>query len=1000
MKKFLKISALLLILVLSIGTFTACDLMNTVMGLLGLGDTTEEGWQPTGADVTLIKRGSPVTAWIIFGEPEGLSKDAANEFKNTLNASGVGTINSIAGAAVMNEKTEIIIGDSDRTVSAKAKALYEEQKSGLFSWVFYYYDGKLAIYSDNATAYSLAIEEFFELYCDGNALSFKDTLAECHTISEEAYGEYLDEKEKIVIDAKREENAKLISALVKKIDKQRTELEDNRTFDIRTATQDLVAAAKSSGSRDWGTTPLTVIDEHPRIMFNESDIPDIRRALREDTATNAYFYQLLESDFDGILKDVTYKQNTNSHNYSGYDLEKLMVKALAYQLYDDPYYGYQAIYALKNYLATLQIYYISGDQYRQFGDVGFTVACVYDWCYDLLTEEDKNQIIAATENVIFKGSNEKGVKFEVGFPPTQQSSVVGHGAEYQLLRDYLSFSIAIYDENPTWYNYVGARFYNDYLPSRNEFFTSMGINPQGTSYLSLRHNATIYSAWLCLKGTGTNPYEGLHQTIKSFAAYEYAPGYIFTDGDGAVTQGTDKLRDAEFMVGYLYGDSTLIALAEITLGESSLTHVTQGLGCAMYTIIRGQRTQPDEDPYENMDLVQYNPAPLGQYIVRESWKTTDSVAVFMKLKERHTANHEHGDAGAFQIYYKGMLTSEGGVYNDYNNILTQKYYKTSVSHNTLLIKNHKKNDPYNVGEQRYPKAPESINDWLTDSQYETGTVTGHEHAYTDETKSSPKYVYLAGDITKAYDWDPTSTYQTVSYVGRRMLTVYTGDEDFPMAFFVYDDISSMNVAFKKTFLLQITSKDEPEINKNKQTITTENGDGRLVLTCLTDKVTIEGVGGRVYDANGKYDPINSKNYLVNGVQLVSKDKQDDGHWGRVEISLSGAVDHTFMNVIYVTDKGQTKKAPAIKHIESDTVEGATFGEIAVLFATSRDRATTEISATVDGKGDFSYYVSGVAAGKWTVTVSTKTIGTFEATEDGGLLTFTAPAGRVKITPAN
>ena len=997
MKKFLKISALLLILVLSIGTFTACDLVDTVMGLLG--GNTNDGWQPTGANVSIIKKNVPVTTLILFGEPEGISKDAASEFKNTLNASGVGIVNVVSSTTVINDKSEIIFGESDRTVSIKAKELYEEKKADLYSWVFYYYDGKLAIYSDSAIAYSLAIEEFFELYCDGNSITVKDSLAECHSMTQEAYDEYLDTIEKIEIDAKREENSKLISDLVKKINQQRTTLADNRTFDIRTATADMVAEAKKLGSV-WDETPLTVKDEHPRIMFNKSDIPGIRRALREDTVTNEYFFQLLESDFDGILKDVTYKENTNSHNLSGYDLEKMMVKALAYQLYDDPYYGYQAIYALKNYLATLKIYYITGDQYRQFGDVGFTVACIYDWCYDLLTEEDKNQIIAATENVVFKGSNEKGVKFEIGFPPTDQTAIVGHGAEYQLLRDYLSFSIAIYDENPTWYDYIGARFYYDFLPSRNYFFTTMEINPQGTSYLSLRHNATIYSAWLCISGTGVNPYKGLHETLKSFAAYEYAPGYIFTDGDGPVIQGTDKFRDAEFMIAYLYDDPTLLALAEMTLGDTKLTHVTQGIGCTIYTIIRGKGTQPDADPYENMDLVQYNPSPLGQYISREAWNTTDSVAVFMKLKERHTSNHEHGDAGAFQIYYKGMLTSEGGVYNDYNNILTQKYYKTSLGHNTLLIKNHKKSDQYNVGEQRLPKTPTTIEQWITEEQYETGTITGHEHAYTDETKSSPKYVYLAGDITKAYDADPKSQFYTVSYVGRRMLTVYTGDEDFPMAFFVYDDISSMNVAFKKTFLLQITSSDAPEINKNKQTITTENGDGRLVLTCLTDDVTIEGVGGRVYDANGKYDPINSKNYLVNGVQLVSKDKQDDGHWGRVEISLSGAVDHTFMNVIYVTDKGQTKKAPAIKHIESDTVEGATFGDIAVLFATSRDRANSEISANIDGKGDMSYYVSGVTAGKWTVTVGTKTIGTFEATEDGGLLTFTAPAGRVKITPAN
>ena len=45
----------------------------------------------------------------------------------------------------------------------------------------------------------------------------------------------------------------------------------------------------------------------------------------------------------------------------------------------------------------------------------------------------------------------------------------------------------------------------------------------------------------------------------------------------------------------------------------------------------------------------------------------------------------------------------------------------------------------------------------------------------------------------------------------------------------------------------------------------------------------------------------------------------------------------------------------------------------------------------------SYYVSGVAAGDWTVTVGGKTVGTFSATAEGGLLTFTAPAGALTLT---
>ena len=63
-------------------------------------------------------------------------------------------------------------------------------------------------------------------------------------------------------------------------------------------------------------------------------------------------------------------------------------------------------------------------------------------------------------------------------------------------------------------------------------------------------------------------------------------------------------------------------------------------------------------------------------------------------------------------------------------------------------------------------------------------------------------------------------------------------------------------------------------------------------------------------------------------------------------------------------------------------------------------ATEQLSCTTKGEGNIDYYVSGVAAGNWSVTVNGVDCGTFTATEEGGLLTFTAPAGAVVITPAN
>ena len=106
-----------------------------------------------------------------------------------------------------------------------------------------------------------------------------------------------------------------------------------------------------------------------------------------------------------------------------------------------------------------------------------------------------------------------------------------------------------------------------------------------------------------------------------------------------------------------------------------------------------------------------------------------------------------------------------------------------------------------------------------------------------------------------------------------------------------------------------------------------------------------------------------------------------------------------MNVLYVTDKGNTDMATVKDTASENGLTGGVFNKkIAALFATSRTEAKTELSCKTTGSASMDYYVSGLAAGKWKVTVDGSVIGTFEATEEGGLLTFTAPAGTVTVSP--
>ncbi len=745
-----------------------------------------------------------------------------------------------------------------------------------------------------------------------------------------------------------------------------------------------------------------------RLMLNDAIIADILNVSMKNpdyASALSALKAVARGQCDGILSEP-YEHTSGRkgvHNYDFGVLGSIEAKAFMYRImFEQDYaegsiealerdkYGYEAIIALKNYLRTLDIQYITSDQCRDYGYVMFIAAEVYDWCYPLLTAADKEQIIfgvvesccnGTCGNPSYHSSSTYKQKMEVGFPPAGQGSVSGHGSEAQILRDYLSFAIAIYDEDPSWYNYVGQRIVGDYAEVRKVYFAS-GMTQQGIcTYAAHRHFFDLYSGWIMEAATGKNPYDGMERTLVSIINYALPDDRVFPDGDGASKKINDYAAHA-LLSSALYSDSEYSDLLFTWFahynGVQTMSLGTQG-GITYPTFFmlasRGQEILSDR--YEGLDPVSYNGAPLGQMIARSEWNDPDTAAVFMKIKERHTANHEHDDAGTFQIYYKSLLTGDSGVYDGYGNGHHYNYHKATVGHNGLLIANPAKLTGYYTGGQRQPSEAANLAAW-SKSTYDTGKITGVQYGYKDAEKTKTDYAYLAGDITAAYE----ST--QASYVGRRMLAVYTEDENYPMYFFVFDRITAAAANYKKTFLFHIRGMNAPTVSGN--VITTTNGEGKLVLHSLTDGATIEALGGE------------GRNYLINGAQLASPNNKDDSNWGRIEISTSGKQTSTFMNAMYVTDTSCTAAAPTVKKIAATGVEGAQIGGVAAVFATSAAREAGALNFTTTGTGNIKYYVSGVAEGEWKISVNGTSYGTATATEEGGLLAFTAPAGSVKLTP--
>ena len=700
--------------------------------------------------------------------------------------------------------------------------------------------------------------------------------------------------------------------------------------------------------------------QHPRILMNKDTLPAVRAAMQDPANVE---------DLQGLIDSANSYSSGVVTEYSAGLLNCARAKAFLYQMTGVKLYGYDAIRLMKEFLSSFTSIGSGGDPCRKYGEIMFAAAEVYDWCYDLLTVTDKVQFISGIEHKVVCGTN-----MEVGFPPSGQWAFTGHGSERQILRDYLSFSLAIFDEEPTWYQFVGGRVFEEYVPVRDIYYEA-GYYPQGVSvYLSLRFAADLWSAWLLKSATGVMPYdaEGMQQVMRSvYSRVVNGATEFFEEGDDEARSGAENMNQfatAGMISGYLFNDSTAMSWADY----ANYAYVEKS---ACMILKSGSAVGKASTRYDGLDLILYNGGWLGQIIAHSNW-TSSGAAVSMKIGNHTTANHDHADSGSFQIYYKGVLAGDSGFYDKYDSEHHQYYHKATIAHNTIvfqkgsdLIQQRRPGEMKAMGPASYDRA------W-TNSQYKFGTTTGHEGGYLDEAQTQPKYAYIAGDIASAYT-------SGVSRLDRRMLAVYdTGNDEIPMYFFVYDNIIASDGSYQKVFLLH--TKTEPEISGN--TVTVVNGGGKLVLQNAVGNCTLSKIGGAGH------------NYDVGGSPIATLNGENDGYWGRAEIkTATGKTNDIMLNVMYVSDANKTPQGQTATAISNTLVTGSVIGKVAAIFVNAAERRSTDLTFTASGTGDLTYYVSGVKAGKWTVTASGSTQ-TVTATEDGGLLVFTAPAGAVSLTP--
>ena len=780
---------------------------------------------------------------------------------------------------------------------------------------------------------------------------------------------------------------------------------------INSFTDDMFGEAELMPTDRYPTPPFDVTTvSHPRLLINKDMLPALRELLDKNSTDMTYakmrriFWAYADEEgvtgeFVEVGEPIRYENGTPNDTSDDYYLKnkfdrailsQVEAKALAYLVTGDELYGYEAIRACKNMILTLR-YWTDTQQDTYYGAAFtvYTISHVYDWCYDLLTEDDQLQIIGGIRTKLLP-------LLEFEYPPSNMSGVSGHGTGRQMFVDYLSLAIAFADERPDWWAFVGGRFYDEYIPVVNAMYSS-GFVSQGTYYGTRKwgwHLMSIYM--LAAYGDTESIDKGVANTAYSTAALILPNGNFMQTGDNNGWRNHypegDAVVGAYWMLlgAGLTKDPAFLELAkEYSNNFTELDLYELRITPAMYPILISRCSGINSDQTSKLPTIVYNGHPGGQTIIKSSLEE-DAVYAYMRILDKTMANHEHADSGTFQIYYKGLLACESGYYEGvlYGKEHHKYYLQATVAHNGMLIYDADYRDTLPEAQRKYYSGSQvslaqanTLEKWNSGT-YDVATILGHAEGYSQDGKS--EFAYISGNTTNAY------VAKTVDYAKRSMLTVMTDNADIPMLFFVYDDVTSDNSEAIKKFLLHTVN--EPAVDGNVVTVT--EGEGKLVLTALSGSDKIEKIGGTGKGFWVGEDGENGYN-VADGV----KNGHENSLWGRVEISATGENTDKMLNVMYVTDKdGTASLTPTL--IENDKLAGALMGDVAGIFMKSRSGENSEFSFNVAADGNVSYYICGLASGVWTVSVGGQSLGDFEVNEDSGMLSFTASAGEITVTPSD
>ncbi|WP_198673832.1 hypothetical protein [Chitinophaga alhagiae] len=708
---------------------------------------------------------------------------------------------------------------------------------------------------------------------------------------------------------------------------------------------------------------------HPRLWVNRQSLPLIKSRLAAD-GNQAAWEKVKKAaltpfvfEFDRA-KEVAYNAELEVAAES---------KAFYYLMTGDKKAGREAITLMTDYLSHVEFGNIL-DITREIGRAIYYGSEVYDWCYDLLSAEEKKQLC--------KHLLRLADDMEIGWPPFLQKIINGHGNEAQVNRDLLSMSIAIYNENPLPYQYCAYTVLEDLVPMRKFEYQSPRHN-QGVNYGAYRMGWEMHAAWLLYRMTGQEVFDPNIKNVRKFWQYMRMPnGQMLRDGDGF---GAGKPGEPYYwkspltmLLFYAY------AADPVLKGE----FVRQGglPGNPVLFLLLNDPALQAEASLQSLPLtLDFGPV-LGAMVTRTGWNidaNSNDVVAEIKGGGYHFGNHQHSDAGAIQLYYRGMQFGDLGVYKFYGTPYDFNFNKRSIAHSMMLAvdpaEKFTRAEANDGGTKFNQRAPTTVQEVQTDPWFNNGKVLSADFG---PSKTRPFYSYFAVDLTGAYT-------SKMNGYNRGFCFLNLGREDVPAAIILTDDMTTASPGIKKYW--QINALNAPETTANGVVLTARQGNltGKTHINMLLPAAANRQMEVRSGpDANNVFD----KKYEVPNVGQP----EENGH--RIMISPKKASPRDrFLTVLQLTAGDQ--QALPVKYYETPVSYVVLLADRVVSMSNSRELINKGFSVKVPGNAACQIVLTGMAPGKWNIRGGNSRLNVNTSVEAGKNTIFLkAKGGTYTISP--